>query len=100
MSACYLTENCGGQFSGINITLEDMVIKYRLRDSVTFSTAKETLTYKTRVSQGVTEDRVFIDAVRSGDGSKIRSPYSDGIKSLKLAFAANESMETGRGITF
>ncbi len=50
--------------------------------------------------QGVTEDRTFIDAIKSGDGSKIRSPYSDAIKTLKLGFAANKSMETGEKIIF
>ena len=48
----------------------------------------------------MTEDRTFIDAIKSGDSSKIRSPYSDAIKTLKLGFAANKSMETGEKIIF
>jgi predicted dehydrogenase len=40
-------------------------------------------------------DRTFVDAVISGDASKIRSPYSDALKTLALTLACNESMETG-----
>ena len=40
-------------------------------------------------------DREFVNAVISGDGSKIRSSYADGAKSLALCLACNESMETG-----
>ncbi len=45
------------------------------------------------------EDRTFIDAVKSGDRSKIFSPYVDGVRSTLLALAANESLETGKPVT-
>jgi predicted dehydrogenase len=41
-------------------------------------------------------DRVFVDAVKSGDGSKIRSPYSDAIKTLALTLAMNRSGKSGK----
>ena len=41
-------------------------------------------------------DRVFADAVKSGDGSKIRSPYSDAVKSLAISLAANKSGKSGK----
>lgn len=44
---------------------------------------------------GTVCDRTFIDAVISGDRSKIRSPYHDAVKTLALVLACNESMETG-----
>jgi len=40
-------------------------------------------------------DRAFIDAVISGDGSKIRSSYADAWKSTAFCLACNESMATG-----
>ncbi|MBI3972347.1 MAG: Gfo/Idh/MocA family oxidoreductase [Chloroflexi bacterium] len=40
-------------------------------------------------------DAVFVDAVRRGDGSAIRSPYADGVRSLAVALAANESARRG-----
>ncbi|MDQ1328081.1 MAG: Gfo/Idh/MocA family oxidoreductase, partial [Candidatus Poribacteria bacterium] len=44
-------------------------------------------------------DRVFVDAVKSGDGSKIRSPYSDAIKTLALTLAMNKSGKSGKAET-
>lgn len=41
-------------------------------------------------------DEVFIEAVRTGDGSAIQSPYSDGVKSLAVSLIANRSGKTGR----
>ena len=40
-------------------------------------------------------DRTFVDAVISGDASKIRSPYADAWKSVAFCLACNKSMETG-----
>ena len=44
---------------------------------------------------GVLCDRTFIEAVISGDGSKIRSPYADAFKSVSFTMACNKSMELG-----
>ena len=41
-------------------------------------------------------DAVFIEAVRTGDPSPIRSDYSDGVKSMAISIAANESGRTGK----
>ncbi len=41
-------------------------------------------------------DRVFVDAVKSGDGSEILSPYSDAVKSLAISLAANKSGVSGK----
>lgn len=45
-----------------------------------------------------TEDRTFIDAVKSGDRSKIKSTHADGVRTTLLALAANESLETGQPV--
>jgi len=44
---------------------------------------------------GLEEDLTFVEAVRTADGSDIRSPYADAVKSLEVVLAANRSMETG-----
>ncbi len=85
---------------GYQITLNDMVIDYRLRNNITFITANETRDIKRTMEQTDFLDKVFVDAVLSGDGSKIRSPYSDALISLKLGFKCNESMESGQVIYF
>lgn len=43
---------------------------------------------------GAVCDRTFLEAVISGDPSKIRSPYSDAVKTLALVLACNKSMQT------
>lgn len=98
VSGCYskdIRPNCG-----YVITLDDMVIDYRLRNNLILSTATETRDIKRNMSQTYALDEAFVQAVLTGDRSLIRSPYDDALKSLKLSFAANKSMETGEVIYF
>lgn len=44
------------------------------------------------------EDRVFLNAVRQNDGSRIMSSYSDATRTLELTLAANRSIATGRPV--
>ena len=44
---------------------------------------------------GVRCDRTFVDAVLTGDATKIRSPYSDALRSLEFTLACNFSQEIG-----
>ena len=53
------------------------------------------IVYRSTVDLGVLCDRAFVDAVITGDSSKIRSPYADAVKSLAFVLACNKSMETG-----
>ncbi len=98
VSACYsrsVRPNCG-----LVITLPDMILDYRLRNNLIIRTAEETRDIPRKVDQTLLLDQAFINAVRTGDASGIRSPYEDGLKSLELGFAANESMETEQVIHF
>ena len=98
VSACYSTTVRPA--CGFHITLPDMVIDYHLRNNVTFFTENETRDVKRCNDQTYDLDRAFITAIETGDASLIRSPYADALKSLKMCFAANESMETGKVIYF
>jgi myo-inositol 2-dehydrogenase/D-chiro-inositol 1-dehydrogenase len=42
--------------------------------------------------------QTFIEALRTKDPSKIRSTYSDGVKTFRATFAANLSMESHREV--
>ncbi|MBR6790799.1 MAG: Gfo/Idh/MocA family oxidoreductase, partial [Oscillospiraceae bacterium] len=53
------------------------------------------VTTRTANDFGVDCDRTFLDAVISGDASKVRSPYADAYKSVAFTIACNKSMETG-----
>ena len=85
---------------GLYITLDDMILDYRLRNNLIITTATETRDIKRGVDQTYLLDRAFVDAVMTGDASLIRSDYCDAVKTLELAFAANESMESGKVIYF
>ena len=98
VSGCYSTTvrpNCG-----LVITLNDMVIDYRLRNNLILRTAAETRDINRQVDQTLLLDKAFVHAVETGDPSGIRSPYPDALKSLELGFAANASMESGQVIYF
>jgi len=56
------------------------------------------LRFRSNVDAGTMCDRTFIDAVISGDGSKIRSPYGEAISTLAAVLAANESIKTGQPV--
>ena len=51
--------------------------------------------FKQEGDAGILCDRTFIDAAITGDGSRIRSPYEDALRSLEFTLACNQSMETG-----
>lgn len=44
------------------------------------------------------EDRAFIDAVKFGSDEGLLCSYEDGLKSVQIACAADESMKTGKAI--
>lgn len=97
-SGCYL--NGINAHCGLTVTLNDMIMDYQLRHQLTIQTAEETRVIKAKHDQTYLMDRAFMDAVRQGDPKAVRSPYADALKSLKLGFAANQSMETGTVVCF
>ncbi len=44
------------------------------------------------------EDRAFLDAVQTGDKSKILAPYVDSFKTAQLTIAANQSAQSGKPV--
>ena len=93
-TGCYLTRNVPNK-NGLHIRCADADILYILRQSVELDTGSSVVLHRREADQGVTEDRTFIDAIKSGDASLIRSPYADACKSLALTLACNESISTG-----
>ena len=85
---------------GLYITLDDMVLDYRLRNNLIITTPDGEKDIPRGVDQTYLLDRAFVDAVLTGNRDLIRSPYADALKSHELAFAANESMESGEVIYF
>ena len=96
VSGCYVRGS--RPFCGLAISLKDRVLEYHLRNNLVIRTPAETRDIPRRVDQTARLDRAFIDAVRAGDPAAVRSPYADGLKSLELCFAANQSMESGQAV--
>ncbi|NLG24839.1 MAG: Gfo/Idh/MocA family oxidoreductase [Clostridiales bacterium] len=64
----------------------------------TMRPAGDGVTTKDDGRAGALCDRTFVDAAISGDGSKIRSPYADALKSLIFTLACNRSIDTGEPV--
>ena len=48
------------------------------------------------VNPVVREDEVFINAIKTGEASAIRSSYEDGVRSLAVSLAVNEAWQKGK----
>ena len=96
MSGCFITREGNAIRNGLTIIGRDKSVEYELRDNVRVYTRNGMTKANKVVDQSVLHDRAFLDAVRKGDPTAVRSPYADAYKSLLLAHAANESMETGK----
>lgn len=94
-TGCYPLEGCTVP-NGMDIYCEDATVHYNLRKTVTLKDKNGEETYTRNSNQNELIDRGFIDAVKTGDTSTIRSPYSDALKTLRLCMACQESADTGR----
>lgn len=91
-------ENGGGMKCGLTFYAKDATIDYELRNKVVLTDKDGQKEVKTEIDQGIALDRTFLDAVKTGDASKIRSPYYDAIKSMKFTLATNTSLDTGKAV--
>ena len=64
-------------------------------DGTMTSSGSGEVVFKEEGDAGILCDRTFIDAAVTGDGSRIRSPYEDALRSLEFTLACNQSMKTG-----
>jgi len=96
MSGCFITGNGNPIRNGLTIIGRDKSVEYELRNNMRVYTRNGMTEAKRVTDQSITHDRAFLDAVRKGDPTAVRSPYADAYKSLLLSHAANESMETGK----
>jgi predicted dehydrogenase len=95
-SGCFLQ---GYGKVGLDIWCPTVKYEYAGRSQLTVSEAG-----KAPETLGVGNDfgteivKTFIAAAKSGDGSKLKSSYSDAVRSLAVVDAANESMKTGQAV--
>lgn len=62
------------------------------------STGDARFAIKQEGNAGLLCDRTFVDAVITGDKTKIRSPYGDAMKTLEFVLACNESIDTKKAV--
>ena len=95
-SGCFLK---GYGKVGLDIWTPEVLYEYSGRSALTIHKAgaePETLRVGNPFGQEIVS--TFLNAVRTGDGSKLRSTYADAVKSLAVVVAANESMKTGEAV--
>ena len=92
-SACFLTG--GRRKGGIDIFTKDMTIEYRERKSITIIQDDNQEFVEVQNDFWQEMDNAFIDAVRKGDGSDLKTNYADATKTQEVVMAVNKSLETG-----
>lgn len=79
---------------GLQLYSRDLVVSIN-STSLKVSTPARTEERLPVVNPTQIEDQAFVDAVASGDSSKILSTYSDALKTLAVTLAVNQSIATG-----
>lgn len=98
---CEITSSCVVEKGEICLEAFDRKGRARLEGwnlDLTLSAGNETHRYVSTEDIFLREAQVFVEAVRSGNASKIESPYADAVKTQMVTCAANESMESGRPV--
>ena len=90
-STCVLRN--GGGSNGIDVMMRDMRATVGANGVTVFPSGGAEVG---EMPESEDIDEVFMDAIRSGDGSGILSDFEDGLRSLDISLAANKSAETGQ----
>jgi len=93
-TSCALTR--GGGMGDLNILVKDAVLKWGYGSISAAPGEYPELEGELALPPSI--DAVFIEAVKAGDDSKIRSPYSDALLSLDVTLAANRSAAEGKPV--
>jgi len=81
---------------GLHIVAENLVLE--IHGDLKVIEPGHTETFTGGCNPILEENRAFIEAIRSGDSSAIRSTYADAVKTLAATLACNESAMTGRAV--
>lgn len=90
-STCVLRN--GGGSNGIDVMMRDMRATVGGNGVTVFPSGAAEVG---EMPESEDIDEVFMDAIRTGDGSGILSDFEDGLRSLDISLAANKSAETGQ----
>ncbi|WP_257984401.1 Gfo/Idh/MocA family protein [Neobacillus cucumis] len=82
---------------GLDIYSDEGVIELR-NDLLRVMKGSRVEEYKEETNPYLAENKIFLDAVQSGDPSKILSNYQDALKTHRITVAANQSAISGQPI--
>ena len=80
MSGCYITKKGNPIRNGLAIIGRDKSLEYSLRSNLAIYDAGQETKIHTKINQMTRLDRTFLDAVKAGDPTMMRSPYADAYK--------------------
>ncbi len=96
---CEITSSCAVEKGEMSLEVFTRKTRAKLSGStLTVRAGREARTVECGTNAFLEEDRTFIEAVVSGDGSGIKSTYADAFKTQAVTCAANESMESGEPV--
>ncbi len=97
-TVCNIASTCllDGTAGRVGLTLIGEKFMLEHMDGLKIHLPGEVQEQHSREDAYVTEDKVFIEAVRTKNASGILSTYEDAFKTLAVTLAANESMQTGK----
>ena len=93
-NTCMLSQ---GYTVGIHIVAHDLVVQ-QTGGMMKVITPDEVHEQHPKVNPTMAINAAFVEAVKTGDTSAIKSPYSDSVKTLAISLAANKSDETGEPV--
>ena len=96
-SGCFIKHGTPGKV-GLEIFCEGVMVEFSWNNEIKYSTYTETRVEKANEPAHFNAVATFINAVKTGDRSAIRSDYEDGMHTLAVTLAATRSMETGERI--
>jgi len=92
LSTCASRRTCTG--TSLKIIAKNVVVEHGGHSgTLRVYWDKEVRDVKPAVDSYLEEDKVFVNAVAKGDGSAIKSPYGDAVKTLEVTIAANEASQ-------
>ncbi|MGI6209305.1 MAG: Gfo/Idh/MocA family protein [Anaerolineae bacterium] len=80
---------------GLDLIGRDIRLEHANRTLTVYRRGERT-TYDAMVDPYLVEDETFVQAVASGDPSRLRSTYADALKTHLVTMTANRSLETGK----
>ena len=97
-TACYIEDIMDFDGVGFQIICSDEVIDYRWNKDISYRQTKQSACRVFNKDAHYQSAKAFIQAIENKDATIIKSDYSDGLKTLELTLAANESIKNKKPI--